>query len=231
MDLALTKLQVDGYAVFKLTNENQRSLYELSYYKPDYDVPNRGHDSQGRYHTKNMPNVEWANYWTGALDDNRYVHEIRSTVDSVISEALEQPICYRVAVSVVTPANSLVRPHVDTPHRHGPWNSHYRTPLGMQVGIPMHEMSGSAGVTGFLPGSHLRFWNINDCYRGTYTSEFLRGCVQPDLKFGEMMVWDARTLHSQMPNVTTAKRYMLLLNYVEESVVDELMAYEATLSA
>jgi len=218
-----------GFTVFRDRIDN-KILYDLTYYKSGWDKPNRGHDRDGSYYSQNYESVEWGNYWTGPLDDHIRVADIRATTDLLAAELLDNPVCYHVDVSVLTPVCSSIRPHVDTPHRHEPWNQDLRQ-LGVQMAIPLNEVDQSSGTTAFVPGSHQRSWDIKDCYRGKFTELFLRECHQPVVSYGDVLVWDCRVLHSQMPNVRSSNRYMLLLNYLNEKIVQEVMEYEASLSS
>lgn len=216
-----------GYSVWP-QRIDQKVLYDLIQQKHQYDYPNRGHDYNGIYYAGYHESVEWGNYWTDPLNDNSRIADIRNVVDRIVARFLVEPIFYHADVSVLTPLNSLIRPHVDTPHRHEPWNQKISHGLGIQVGIPMQSYDKNAGTTAFLPGSHKRVWEIKRCYRGEFTDTFLRECVQPKVEFGDILIWDARTLHSQMPNVSEHNRYMLLLNYLEHRVVEDVMIYEAS---
>lgn len=216
-----------GYSVWP-QRIDQKLLYDLVYYKESYDRPNRGHDRNGVYYAEYHDSVEWGNYWTDPLNDNPRITEIRNVVDRIVGRFLVEPVFYHADVSVLTPLNSLIRPHVDTPHRHAPWNEKIIYGLGVQVGIPLQSYDCGAGITAFLPGSHKQVWNIKRCYRGEYTDTFLKDCVQPVVEYGDVLIWDARTLHSQMPNVSGHNRYMLLLNYLERRVVNDVMIYEAS---
>lgn len=220
----------NGYGVWRQALD-PKILYDLTYYKSDYDHPNRGHDRNEKYYDRYQESVEWANYWTDPLNDHPRIADVRRVTDRLAGRFLIMPVFYHADCSVLTPLNSMIRPHVDTPHRHDPWNKFVDYPLGIQIGIPLHQTSGLAGTTAFLPRSHKRVWDIKSCYRGEYTEEFLKGCEQPEVNYGDVIVWDARILHSQMPNVTDTNRYMLLLNYLEERVVDRVMQYEASLIA
>jgi len=111
-----------GYCVWP-TRIDQKLLYDLIQNKHYYDHPNRGHDRNGIYYDGYHEGVEWGNYWTDPLNDNSCVIKLRDTVDSLISSFIVEPVLYHADVSVLTPLNDLVRPHVDTPHRHKPWNN------------------------------------------------------------------------------------------------------------
>lgn len=219
----------NGYCVLQQQIDKQ-DLYKLIYSKFYWDNPNRGHDTSGKYYPKYQPNVEWANYWTAPLNDHPRIANIRKVVDGIVAEFIEYPILYHSDASVITPQSTLVRPHIDTPHRHLPWNNDQRL-LGIQVGIPLNEFvpSGRSGTTAFLPGSHKKSWDIKKCYSGDYTFEFLNDFDQPELHYGDMVLWDSRTLHSQMPNITDVNRYLLLMNYLDERIVKDVMNYEASL--
>jgi hypothetical protein len=215
-----------GYSVWP-QRIDEKIIYDLAYYKESYDHPNRGHDRNGVYYAEYHESVEWANYWTDPLSDNIRIGDIREVTDRLVARFLVEPVFYHADVSVLTPLNSMIRPHVDTPYRHAPWNQKITHGLGVQIGIPMQSYTENAGTTAFLPGSHKRAWDIKKCYRGEYTDVFLSECVQPKIEFGDILLWDARTLHSQMPNVSRHNRYMLLLNYLERHVVEDVMQYEA----
>jgi ectoine hydroxylase-related dioxygenase (phytanoyl-CoA dioxygenase family) len=205
-------------------------LYELAYFKNDYDYPSHGHDIDGKYYNKFQPNVQWANYWTTSLNDNIGLAAIRQAIDPIVAKLIDRPIFYQSSVSVLATGCKLVRPHVDTPHRHLPWNNDSRL-LGIQVAAPLHNFAIDSGTTAFLSGSQNKYWDIKKCYRGDYTSEFLSKFTQPRLKYGDVVIWDTRVLHSQMPNNGLSSRYMLMLNYLNEDVVADVMAYEAMISS
>jgi len=224
----LEHFESNGFAVCKDLID-QSALYNLIYYKENWDIPQRGHDLDGTYYNSNYDSVEWGNYWTEALTDHVDVIEIEENVGLLVKQFMENPVFYHSDVSVLMPGSKQIRPHIDTPHRHELWNHQIRNRLGIQVAIPMQAYTEHSGSTAFLPGSHQRYWNIKQCYRGEYTGEFLSDCVQPDITFGDMIMWDARTLHSQMMNTTGDPRYMLLFNYVEKSILDRLVEYENSL--
>lgn len=204
-------------------------IYDIASNKASFDYPAKGHDVDGKYYDKYVEDVKWANYWTQPLDDYSRIANVRKVVDRLVAKFLVSPIFYQASISVVTPENTLIRPHVDTPHRHKPWNNRVNRILGVQVAIPMHEFPPDAGVTALLPNSFRKVWDIEKCYNGSYLDEFLTDSVQPNLYFSDVLIWDARTLHSQMPNITQNNRYMLLMNYIEEDIVSKVMEYEATL--
>ena len=219
----------DGYTIFR-DRLNKSVLYDLVYHKAIWDRPTRGHDVFGKYYSSYEENVPWANYWTDPVSDNSRIADIRKVVDTLVSEFMDYPVFYHSDCSVVTPLCNKIRPHVDTPHRHTPWNTDSRL-LGIQVAIPINEFSpaGRSGTTALVPGSHKRHWDIARCYKGEYTTQFLSEAVQPELHYGDILMLDAKTLHSHMPNITDFDRYMLVMNYLDERIVKDVMDYEASL--
>jgi len=213
-----------GFTVFR-QKFDQMLLYDISHTKISWDIPQRGHDRDGNYYATYHENVEWSNYWTLPLNDHNQISNVREVTDQFVEEFMDDPVFYHADCSVLTPLSSGPRPHVDTPHRHAPWNRDRRL-LGIQIAIPLHEFTENSGSTAFLPGSHKRVWEIDRCYRGEYTEQFIQEAIQPVVHFGDMLMWDARTLHSQMPNITATKRYMLLMNYIDRRVVNDVMQYE-----
>jgi ectoine hydroxylase-related dioxygenase (phytanoyl-CoA dioxygenase family) len=224
MEQMLTK----GFAVWP-ERIDKSLIYDIASNKSSFNYPAKGHDVDGKYYDKYVKGIKWANYWTQPLDDYSLIVDVRKVVDRLVAKFLIQPTFYNVTVSVVTPDNTLIRPHVDTPHRHKPWNNRVSRILGIQIAIPMHEFVPEAGTTALLPNSYKKVWDIEKCYNGSYLDEFLVNAVQPKLHFSDILMWDARTLHSQMPNITESNRYMLLMNYIEEDIVSKVMEYEASL--
>lgn len=219
----------DGFTVFENAVDIQ-VLYDLIYRKENFDIPTRGHDVDGKYHKSHpIANVKWANYWTLALNDNYYVEALRKETDRIAEKFLDRPVFYHSDVSVLTADAQIIRPHVDTPHRHKPFNN-IQERLGIQMAIPLSVYNEENGMPGLVPTSHQSVWDIRECYQGVYDGYFMTHNVQPHVEYGDVLVWDTRTLHSQMPNDSDMPRYLLLMNYVEENIVKELAQYESELA-
>ena len=224
----LDHFEEHGFATWS-TVINHGTLNNLYFFKDVWDNPQRGHSCDDKYHHTYANDIQWGNYWTESLSDHTEVLSISSSIRHVINQLLDEPVFYHSDVSVLMPGSTTIRPHVDTPYRHEPWNHKINQRLGVQVAIPMQEFELTAGHTAFLPGSHRKYWNIRDCYNGVHTDEFKSGAVQPELAFSDVIIWDARTLHSQMPNPTNTPRYVLLLNYVEKRIYNQLNEFENAL--
>lgn len=223
--MTIIDIETKGFVIHKQIIDKQ-SLYELAYNFHYCDHPTHGHDYNGKYYATYQDDVEWANYWSKPLNDHDTVISIRKILDPIIHLYLRSPVFYQCNASVITPKNSLIRPHVDTPHRHLRWNKDTSCRLAMQVAIPLAQFDISQGTTAFVPGSHNRAWDIKACYRGEYTKYFLENCVQPKISFGDAVIWDSRVLHSQMPNIQGTNRVMILMNYLEEDIVQDVIDYE-----
>lgn len=195
-------------------------------------LAHRGHDVDGKYHSKPESGVEWANYWTYPLYKSPAIQAIVDKITPILSGFINSPVFYHCDISVLTNKNTHIRPHVDTPYRHLPWNqSHMDQRLAVQAAVPLHKYPTNAGSTAFYPGSHLQHWDIKKCYRGEYNDVFMKNCQQPTVDMSDVLLWDARTLHSQMPNQTSANRLLLLMNFLDESIVEQVMQYESNQNA
>lgn len=221
----MTDLDNDGFEIFQNVVD-PKLLYQLIYYRTNWDRPDRGHDMDGRYYERYMDAVDWGTYWTRSLIDHDTVIQLEQEIKPIVESFLESPVWYHSDVSVVLPNCKTICPHVDTPHRHRPWNQPGLFRLGIQVAVPLQAIGIMGGSTGFWPGSHKVFWDIDKCYKGDYTQEFLKNVVQPDIAFGDIVIWDSRTLHSHMMNLQNEPRYLLLFNYVERTILEELIRYE-----
>lgn len=222
----IQSFESNGYTVCRNVID-QSVLYNLFAHKENWNYPQRGHSLDGQYYNNYDSSVEWGNYWTESLSEHKDVVTIEHNVRTYVDLLMHEPVFYHSDVSVIMPSSCNIRPHVDTPNRHAPWNNNIDERLGIQVAIPMQAFVSKNGSTAFLPKSHNKVWDITQCYRGEYTQQFLSGCVQPIAEFSDMIIWDARTLHSQMPNLTDTPRYMLLFNYVEKQILSELIQFEA----
>jgi ectoine hydroxylase-related dioxygenase (phytanoyl-CoA dioxygenase family) len=200
-------------------------LYDMIYTKQEWDYPVRGHDQAGKYHAFADHGIVWANYWCPTLKNHPKIASIKSVTDKLVAPLLSDPVFYDSTCSVIRPGTTTARVHIDTPHRHAPWatNTHR---LAIQFAIPLHDGSAQNGATAFLPGSHNIMWDIEKCYSGEFNDHFRQNAVQPEARFGDIVMWDSRTLHSQMPNLSHSNRYMVLLNYVERDILADLQSFE-----
>ena len=139
-----------------------------------------------------------------------------------ISNNLEFYSCDFVTINSNT---EYCNPHVDTPHRFTNWNFDKRL-LGVQCIVALEDMTVTNGVTGLVPYSQKRDFDIKDCYSGKYTRWFKENAVQFDLHKGSVLMYNCRVLHSSMNNNSDKARTALAINYLEHDLVDEVKSVD-----
>jgi hypothetical protein len=207
---------------------NTTMLYDLIYSKHTWDRPIRGHDIRGEYHSYANNWVTWESYYTPKLNTHPRIANIRSVTDDLVAPLLNNPVFYHSDCSVMMPTSMSIRPRVSVPHRHTPWANDTNR-LAIHIAVPLHDGTSQNGMPAFLPHSQDVHWDINKCFNGDYDAVFTEDSEQPKTRFGDIVMWDSRTLYSQMPNAAMTNRYTLLLSYVEKDMLSHLQSYEATI--
>lgn len=181
----------------------------------------RGHDSNGNYHSRAKDGIQWANWWSQDVNELHFVEQVQKRYTPHICRLLEEPVLYHSDFVVTTQHHQGVRPHIDTPYRFESFADEDRL-LGVQCLIALDHFHRETGGTAFVPGSHREKWDIKACYRGEHNEYFLKNYAQPEILPGEMLMWNPRVLHSAMPNNTPAIRTALLMLFVEREIHEEL---------
>lgn len=168
---------------------------------------------------KNLPDISV--WWSQSVNDWIEVRKIEKIVGAYVKKFLPTSKFYSGDIVTIEPETNYVSPHVDTPHRFRKWNYDRRL-LGIQVIVALIDTDSNFASTGVVPHSHKLDFDINLCYRGKYNEYFLRSYIQPPLTAGSVLVYNCRLLHSCMPNPQFKSRPALLLNYIDESIVEEV---------
>jgi ectoine hydroxylase-related dioxygenase (phytanoyl-CoA dioxygenase family) len=168
---------------------------------------------------KNLPDISV--WWSQMTMDWPEVIAINDILMPRISEELDNAIWYASDVVTINGDSKWVNPHVDTPHRFEQWNEDERL-LGVQCIVSLQDTSPEQGSTGFVPGSHVRDWDINMCYGGAYNKYFYDCCEQRDMPRGSVLIYNCRLLHSSMPNYFHEPRPMLLYNYLNGDILEDV---------
>jgi ectoine hydroxylase-related dioxygenase (phytanoyl-CoA dioxygenase family) len=166
-----------------------------------------------------LPDV--AVWWSQMLFDWPEVQEIAKIVTPLVQQFNDKMVLYATDAVTINPRLSWINPHVDTPHRFEQWNEDERL-LGVQCIVALEDMTSEYGTTGLIPGSQNQNWDIKKCYAGTYTRYFMDKYVQNDLPKGSVLIYNARVLHSSMPNYLPKPRPALLLNYLDGDIVEDV---------
>ena len=200
---------------------NTTMLYDFIYSKHKWDIPARGIDTGGNYHSYPSNGVKWENYHTPSLNAHPRIADIRSVTDTLVAPLLTNPVFHHSDCNVMMPSRCKIRPRVATPHSHPQWASNTDR-QSIHIAVSLHDSSSYNGLPTFLPRSQNTLWDIKKCYNGDYDDIFAKQAEQPSIRFGDLVMWDSRTLYSPMPNKALTNRYVVLLSYVEKDIVSEL---------
>ena len=160
-------------------------------------------------------------WWSQLVMDWPEVMKINDLLLPKISEHLDNAVWYSSDIVTINGDSKWVNPHVDTPHRFKQWNEDERL-LGVQVIVSLQDTTPEMGATGFVANSHIPDWDINLCYNGAYNKYFWDYCEQKDMPKGSVLMYNCRLLHSIMPNYLPEPRPMLLLNYLNGDIVEDV---------
>jgi len=168
---------------------------------------------------KNLPDISV--YWSQAVDDFDEVIKIRRLVDPLITQNFPRLSHYISDTVTINPGSNWINPHVDTPHRFSKYNYDPRL-LGIQCIISLYDINKENGSTGLVPYSQKRNYDINQCYQGKFDRWFKENCIQPNMPTGSLLFYNCRVLHSSMPNPSALPRPALLINYLDNTIMDEV---------
>ena len=168
---------------------------------------------------KDLPDVSV--WWSQMIMDWPEVKLINDFLITRIDKELDNAVLYASDIVTINGDSKWVNPHVDTPHRFKQWNTDTRL-LGVQCIVSLQDTTPEMGTTGFVPNSHEPDWDIDLCYNGAYNKYFYDFCEQRDMPKGSVLMYNCRLLHSSMPNYLPEPRPMLLLNYLNGDIVEDV---------
>ena len=168
---------------------------------------------------KDLPDISV--WWSQMVMDWPEVKIINELLLTRISKELDNAVFYASDIVTINGDTKLVNPHVDTPHRFKQWNMDPRL-LGVQCIVSLQDTAAEMGATGLVPNSHEADWDIDLCYNGAYNKYFWDFCEQRDMPKGSVLMYNCRLLHSSMPNYLPEPRPMLLLNYLNGDIVEDV---------
>lgn len=160
-------------------------------------------------------------WWSQMVMDWPEVIEINNLIIDKVKEHLHNAEWYASDIVTIEKHSKWVNPHIDTPHRFKKYNYDRRL-LGVQAIVSLFDLDKTTGVTGVVPRSQTQDFNINLCYQGFYNTWFMKNCVQPNLPKGSVLFYNCRVLHSSMPNEQNSPRPVLLLNYLDSSIIEDI---------
>jgi hypothetical protein len=160
-------------------------------------------------------------WWSQQVLNWPEFQSIEKIVATFIATQMQDPILYAADVVTIQPGSNLINPHIDTPYRFPKWNFDKRL-LSIQTIIPLHDIDSNSGSTGLYSGSQLKDYPINECYAGKFDQEFTENYIQPNMPCGSLLYYNAKLLHSSMPNPSTRARRALLIHYTDPTIINEL---------
>lgn len=160
-------------------------------------------------------------WWSQSVMDWTEVKLINDFLITRVNKELDNAVWYTSDIITINSNSKLVNPHVDTPHRFKQWNFDTRL-LGIQCIVSLQDTTPEMGSTGFVPNSHEPDWDIDLCYNGAYNKYFWDFHEQRDMPKGSVLMYNCRLLHSSMPNYLPEPRPMLLLNYLNGDIVEDV---------
>ncbi len=164
-------------------------------------------------------------WWSQQVLDWAEFQSIEKITFDLVRNILLDPRLYAADVVTIEPGSNIINPHVDTPHRFPEWNFDQRL-LALQLIIPLHDIDSKSGSTGLVDQSQLENYPIDDCYQGKYNQLFLDLVKQPKMPKGSVLCYNARLLHSSMPNPSSRPRKALLIHYCESSIIKPLRSID-----
>jgi ectoine hydroxylase-related dioxygenase (phytanoyl-CoA dioxygenase family) len=168
---------------------------------------------------KNLPDISV--WWSQMVMDWPEAQAINDLLIGHISKELDNTHWYSSDIVTINGDSKWVNPHVDTPHRFKEWNYDERL-LGVQCIVSLQDTTSEQGTTGFVPRSYVQDWDIDMCYDGAYNKYFYDCCEQKHMPKGSVLMYNCRLLHSSMPNYLPEPRPMLLLNYLNGDIVEDV---------
>jgi len=185
--------------------------------------PVRASSSQKIYaegeNIKNLPDISV--WWSQTVIDFPEIQTIAKLVTPIVKDVSQNLELYSSDVVCINPGSNWISAHVDTPHRFSKWNFDKRL-LGIQCIITLDDTTIDEGVTGLVPFSQKRDFDINKCYAGEYDRWFLENCKQNYMSRGSLLFYNCRVLHSSMPNKSEKVRSVLLINYLDKTLINEV---------
>jgi ectoine hydroxylase-related dioxygenase (phytanoyl-CoA dioxygenase family) len=160
-------------------------------------------------------------WWSQLVMDWPEVNAINDLLLTIVNRQLDNAVWYTSDIVTTNGDSKLVNPHVDTPHRFNQWNLDPRL-LGVQCIVSLQDTTPEMGSTGFVPNSHGSDWDIEMCYNGSYNKYFWDFYEQLHMPKGSVLMYNSRILHSSMPNYLPETRPMLLLNYLNGDIVEDV---------
>jgi ectoine hydroxylase-related dioxygenase (phytanoyl-CoA dioxygenase family) len=183
----------------------------------------RGNAVNGEYYGKHRKDREYNVWWSKEPPREMWqpiVDVLRGYIDTIF-QGKEWSI-HVVDTITTRPGSAKIRAHIDTPYRFEEYAHKSNDEVfGVQCLIPLDKFTIENGATCILPGSYREKFYYKDIeenqeeYNNLLTTKGFQFVSNP----GDVLMYNARTLHSTMPNNSNFYRSALLLNAIDTSIL------------
>jgi len=186
----------------------------------------RGNAVNGEYYGKHRKGREYNVWWSKEPPREMWepVVDRLSRYINVIFQEKEWDI-HIVDTITTRPGSSKIRAHIDTPYRFEDFaHTTNDEVFGVQCIIPLDRFTIENGATCVLPGSYKDKFYYKDIeenqeeYNELLTTQGFQFVSNP----GDALMYNARTLHSTMPNNSEEFRSALLINALDINIIKRI---------
>ena len=186
----------------------------------------RGNAVNGQYYAKHRKDREYNVWWSKVPPEEMWspVVDILARYFDAMFNGKEWDI-HVVDTITTRPGSQKIRAHIDTPYR---FEEYSRTTndevFGVQCIIPLDRFTIENGATCVLPGSHHERFYYKDIeenqeeYNDLLTTKGFQFVSNP----GDALMYNARTLHSTMPNNSENFRSAILINALDVNLIKRI---------
>tara|TARA_B100000809_G_scaffold141374_1_gene138956 strand:- start:454 stop:1161 length:708 start_codon:yes stop_codon:yes gene_type:complete len=186
----------------------------------------RGNAVNGVYYAKHRKDRQYNVWWSKVPPQEMWqpIVDILSRYLDAMFDGREWSI-HVVDTITTRPKSQKTRAHIDTPYRFEDYaHTSNDEVLGVQCIIPLDPFTIENGATCVLPGSHLNRFYYKDIeenqeeYNDLLTTKGFQFVSSP----GDALIYNARTLHSTMPNNSEDFRSALLINALDTAILKRI---------
>ena len=171
-------------------------------------------------------NIQWKHYWTPQIDLNAAtcVNEVATIVSPIIDEVLDNWQWWYMDYHVTNPGSDYIHAHVDTPHQFDEWTNPNNI-VSLQTLVAIDDFTIENGATALVRKSQTDVFHNPDIADHKYDDYLKNNNTQFVAPAGSVLIYQARVLHSTMPNNSTMPRRALILNSIKDIVVPFMKKY------
>lgn len=170
--------------------------------------------------------IKWKHYWTPQIDLDKAdcVNEVATLVSPIIDELLHNWRWWYMDYHVTNPGSDYIHAHVDTPHQFDEWSDPDEI-VSVQTLVAIDDFTIDNGATALVHKSHKDVFHNTDIVEHKYDDYLKNNKTQFVAPAGSVLIYQARVLHSTMPNNSTMPRRALILNSIKDTVVPFMKKY------